>query len=429
MRAIQLGERGERDVLNETLMEKILEGDNLIAARNAVKRNRGGPGVDGITVDEITAQLRQHWPVIRDKLNTSCYQPALIKGVKLAKPGGGERLLGIPTVQDRIIQQAVQQQMSAIFEPDFSEHSYGFRPRRSAHDAVRSAQGYVQSGKDWVVDIDISAFFDHVNHDILMHRVSEKVRDKRVLKLIGSYLRAGMQLDGKVHKRYQGTPQGGPLSPLLANIYLDALDKELESRGLSFVRYADDLNIYVGSERSAQRVYEGIALWIEKYLRLTVNRAKSGTGRPWQRKFLGFRVKKDGQIGISPASISAYKEKVRSLWRGCQSLTSQELVGNWHRYIRGWWNYYGLAVDKLGSVSSWTRRHMRKCFWLRWHGRQGRMRHLRRLGVSARLLKRVDFHVGAWRAARHPAMHTALNNNLLRKYHLVTPNDLAESRV
>ena len=409
-------------------MGKILDGDNLRRAQAAVKRNKGGPGVDGMTVDKITAHLRQHWPAIRDKLETSRYQPTVIKGVKLPKPGGGERLLGIPTVQDRIIQQAVQQQLSVIFEPTFSDHSYGFRPGRSAHDAIRRAQGYVKAGKDWVVDIDIKAFFDQVNHDLLMHRLSRDVRDKRVMKLIGGYLRVGIQIDGKVHKRYQGTPQGGPLSPLLANIYLDALDKELENRGLSFVRYADDLNIYVGSERSAQRVYERIVHWIEKHLGLEVNRDKSGTGRPWQRKFLGFRIGEDGQINISPASLAAYKNKVRSLWGVHQSVTSRELVANWGRYIRGWWNYYGITVDKLEAISGWTRRHMRKCFWLRWHGRKGRLKNLKRLGVSARLLKRVNYHAAAWRGAIHPAMHTALNNNLLRKYQMVTPNDLAVSR-
>ncbi|RMG67720.1 MAG: group II intron reverse transcriptase/maturase, partial [Bacteroidetes bacterium] len=230
-------------------MEQILSGENLRLAHQAVRRNKGAPGVDGIRVDDIAAHLRKHWPTIRSKLYDGSYQPALIKGVKIPKPSGGERLLGIPTVQDRIIQQAVQQQLSVLFEPTFSDHSYGFRQGRSAHDAIRAAQSYVQAGKDWVIDIDISAFFDHVNHDILMHRISRQVRDKRVLKLIGRYLRAGLLLDGEVHKRLQGTPQGGPLSPLLANIYLDPLDKELERRGLSFSRYADDLNIYVSSER------------------------------------------------------------------------------------------------------------------------------------------------------------------------------------
>lgn len=408
-------------------MEQILSGDNLHRAHRAVIRNKGAPGVDGITVDAIADHLRQHWPLIRHKLYEVNYQPALLRGVKISKSNGGERLLGIPTVQDRIIQQAVQQQLSTLFEPTFSDYSYGYRPGRSAHDAMRAAQGYVQAGKGWVVDIDISAFFDHVNHDILMHRVSQHVRDKRVLKLIGRYLRAGMQLDGKVHKRQKGTPQGGPLSPLLANIYLDPLDKELERRGLSFCRYADDLNIYVSSERSAERVYESISQWIEKHLKLTINRDKSGTGRPWERKFLGFQVREDGEIGLAKSSLEAYKARVRQLWDAKKSLTSRQLIEGWRRYVQGWWNYFGITVDNLAGISSWTRRHMRKCFWQRWHCRRGRIKQLKKLGISSRQLKRVDFHAGAWRAARHPAMHTALNNKRLRQYCLVTPNDLAVS--
>lgn len=412
-------------MLDENVMEEILNKENLERALKAVKRNRGGPGVDGITVDEITASLKRHWPGIRDKLYASRYQPGLVKGVRLAKPNGGERLLGIPTVQDRLIQQAMQQQLSPIFESQFSDHSYGFRPGRSAHDAVRAAQKYVQSGKDWVVDIDISAFFDQVNHDILMHRVSQHVRDKRVLKLIGGYLRAGMRVDGEVRKRRAGTPQGGPLSPLLANIYLDALDKELESRELSFVRYADDVSIYVSSERSAGRVYENIRQWIEKHLKLPVNEEKSGTGRPWQRQLLGFTMGTDGAIKIADKSLKRYKDQVRRLWDARQSLSSAELVGNWYRYVRGWWNYFSLAEVRLVALSKWTRRHMRKCFWLRWHSKRGRLKRLRRLGVSPRNLKRVNFYASAWPAATHPAMHMALNKDCLRRYRMLTPHDLA----
>lgn len=406
-------------------MEQVLSGENLRTAHRAVLRNKGAPGVDGIRVDDIADHLRQHWPTIREKLYDVSYRPALIKGIKIPKSSGGERLLGIPTVQDRIIQQAIQQQLSVLFEPTFSDHSYGFRPGRSAHDAIRAAQGYVQEGKDWVIDIDISAFFDHVNHDILMHRVSRQVRDKRVLKLIGRYLRAGLLLEGKVHKRTKGTPQGGPLSPLLANIYLDPLDKELERRGLSFSRYADDVNIYVSSERSAERVFESISQWIEKELKLQVNRDKSGTGRPWNRKFLGFRIKEEGDITIAPSSLKTYKGRVRELWDVRQSRTNREQINAWNRYLRGWWNYFGIASNTLKSISSWTRRHMRKYFWQRWHNRQGRINKLKLLGVRPRLLKRVDFHAGAWRAARHTAMHTALNNRVLRQYQLISPNDLA----
>lgn len=406
-------------------MDQILSRDNLLAAYQAVKRNKGAPGVDGISTEQIAPHLRQHWEQISQKLTAGSYQPALVKGVVTPKPNGGQRLLGIPTVQDRIIQQAMHQQLSPIFDPTFSENSYGYRPGRSAHDAIREAQRQVQNGKDWVIDIDISAFFDHVNHDILMHRISQRIRDKRVLKLIGKYLRAGIKLDGEVHKRQAGTPQGGPLSPLLANIYLDPLDKELERRGLSYSRYADDLNIYVNSERSAERVYKSVKQWIEKHLKLQVNQDKSGTGRPWQRKFLGFRIRKDGELAIAPSSLESYKQEVRNHWTARQSMTSQELITSWNRYIRGWWNYFGIASNKLFSLSAWTRRHMRKCFWQRWHCRRGRINKLKRLGVSAKLLSRVDFSTGAWRAARHPAMHKALNKKVMRKYRLVTPYDLA----
>jgi len=410
-------------VLNERLMEEILSRENLRSAYRAVIRNNGAPGVDGQTVEAVGPHLKVHWPGIEAKLYAGEYQPALVKGVRIPKPNGGERLLGIPTVQDRIIQQAVQQRLSLIFEPQFSEHSYGFRPGRSAHDAVRAAQAYVREGKSWVVDIDISAFFDHVNHDILMERLARRVRDKRVLKLIGRYLRAGMRVDGQVVKRQSGTPQGGPLSPLLANIYLDALDKELESRELSFCRYADDVNIYVSSERSAERVLESISAWINKHLKLKVNPDKSGSGRPGNRKFLGFSIQEDGSLHIAESSLERYKDQVRTRWRACQSLTGKALVLTWQRYIRGWINYFGIAETRLTGLSGWTRRHMRKYFWLRWHNRKGRLRHLTRLGVSRRLCGRVDFSAGAWRAARHPAMHTALGNGTLRQHGLWTPSD------
>ena len=258
-----------------------------------------------------------------------------------------------------------------------------------------------------------------------MHRVGKRLRDKRVLKLIGCYLRAGMLLDGEVHRRDKGTPQGGPLSPLLANIYLDALDKELERRGLSFVRYADDLNIHVSSERSARRVYESIRQWIEKHLKLQLNDEKSGTGRPWQRQFLGLRLDDDGEIRVARGSQEKYKAKVRELWSARQSRTSKELVENWSRYVRGWWNYFGLAIDKWCSLSKWTRRHIRKCFWLRWHSKRGRLANLKRLGISAKQLKRTNFYASAWPAATQPSMHMALNNACLKRYGLVTPHDLA----
>jgi group II intron reverse transcriptase/maturase len=420
-------------MFNETLMEQILDIENLRTAVAAVKRNKGKPGIDGMTVNEIIPHLNKHWPQLKEKLLNGSYRPAMVKGVMIPKADGGQRQLGIPNVQDRVIQQAIRQQLSLVFEPGFSIHSYGYRPGRSAQDAIKAVQSFAKAGKTWCVDIDISAFFDHVNHDILMRQVSEKVKDKRVLKLIGRYLRAGRKQDGQIHKRRQGTPQGGPLSPLLANIYLDPLDKELEQRGLSFSRYADDLMIYVSSKRSAERVFTNVCDWIEKHLKLKVNRDKSGTGRPWDRKYLGFIIQEEnGEIGIAAASLNRYKERVRELWRGNQSLTSKELVKQWRRYLLGWWNYFGIAdvqvkslLWELNALSGWTRRHIRKCFWQRWHSKVGRLRKLRRQQVPPHVIRRVDFHAGAWRAASHPAMHMAMNNKRLRQYGLLTPNDLA----
>lgn len=414
--------------MSESLMEEILSGENLRRAYRAVKRNRGKPGVDGITVDEIAAHLRRHWPTIREKLLAGSYQPAAVLGARVHKPNGGIRQLGIPTVQDRVIQQAVQQCLSPRFEPLFSGSSFGYRPGRSAHDAVRRAQSYVVEGKRWVVDIDISAFFDEVNHDILMTKVGRYVRDKRVLKLIGRYLRAGLKQDGQVHKRSQGTPQGGPLSPLLANLYLDDLDKELERRGLSFVRYADDVAIYVNSPRSAERVLESITRWIERHLRLRVNREKSGTGPAGASKFLGFRIQPDGGIEVARESEERYKKRVRLIWNTRSGLSGEETFRAWKQYVRGWWNYFKIARSELRNVSAWTRRHMRKWFWQRWHKRKGRLKRLRRLGLSEQQLSRMSFHLGAWPTARLPGMHQALNNRRLRQWGLVTPHDLQAAR-
>src|ERR1022692_1238335 len=284
--------------------------------------------------------------------------------VEIPKPSGGTRMLGIPTVQDRFIQQMMLQVLTPIFDPMFSESSYGFRPGRSAQDAVQAAQKYAQEGKDWVVDIDITKFFDHVNHDILMGRIGKVIRDKRVLHLIGKLLRRGAMVDGLVEASVEGTPQGGPLSPLLANIYLDALDKELERRGHAYCRYADDSNIYVSSQAAAERTLESIQNWIEKHLRLKVNTAKSGTGRTEERKFLGFRLDREGRIEVAPESIERFKAKVREKWRANQSRTSRELRDDWVRYVRGWWGYYQLAAVRkpIYQLEGWIRRHIRKRF-------------------------------------------------------------------
>jgi len=278
-----------------------------------------------MTTEQRRDHVRQHWETLRAKLLAGTYVPSPVRRVEIPKPNGGVRLLGIPTVLDRWIQQMLLQVLQAIFDPTFSAHSFGFRPGKSAHDAVRAAQSYVQAGKDWVVDMDITQFFDRVNHDILMNRIGQTIRDKRVLGLMGRYLRAGVMVEGLV----QASEEGTPLSPLLTNIYLDALDRELDRRGLAFSRYADDCNIDVSSPRSAQRVLASLTAWIQKHLRLEVNATQSGTGRPWERKFLGFRINPKGQIEAAPTSVERFKTKVRELWRSCQSQTRAELRDTW----------------------------------------------------------------------------------------------------
>ena len=408
-------------------MEQVVGEENLERALRAVKRKRGAAGIDKMTTEELEPHFRRHGTEIRAKLVSGRWTPSPVRRVEIPKPSGGKRQLGIPTVIDRLVQQALLQVLQPIFDPRFSESSYGFRPGRSAHDAVRAAQGYVREGKDWVVDIDIARFFDVVNHDILMRRVAEVIRDKRVLGLIGRYLRAGVLTEGVVVRSAEGTPQGGPLSPLLANIYLDALDRELERRGLRFCRYADDCNIYVGSEAAAKRVLAGITAWIEKHLRLKVNEAKSGAGRPWERKFLGFRLNRQGQVEAAPESVERFKRKVREIWCGNRSVTSRQLRDEWRRYVRGWWGYYRLAERRraIFLLEGWVRRHIRKCFWLRWHGATGRRRALRRLGIGERLLKLVPARRGAWRIAANGLLQTALSNATLRRYGFVMPSDLA----
>ena len=413
--------------MHEDLMEQVVEEENLERALRAVERKRGAAGIDKMTTQELEPHFRRHGAEIRAKLLAGRWTPSPVRRVEIAKPSGGKRQLGIPTVMDRLLQQALLQVLQPIFDPRFSESSYGFRPRRSAHDAVRAAQGYVREGKDWVVDIDIARFFDVVNHDILMRRVAAVIRDKRVLRLIGRYLRAGVLAEGVVVRSAEGTPQGGPLSPLLANIYLDALDRELENRELRFCRYADDCNIYVGSEAAAKRVLTGITAWIGKHLRLQVNEAKSGAGRPWERKFLGFRLNRQGQLEAAPESVERFKRKVREIWSGNRSVTSRQLRDEWRRYVRGWWGYYRLTERRraIFLLEGWVRRHIRKCFWLRWHGATGRRRALRRLGIGERLLKLVPARRGAWRLAANGLLQTALSNATLLRYGFVMPSDLA----
>ena len=407
-------------------MEEAIRDENVRSALEAVKRNRGAAGIDRMKTSELESHLQAHWEKIRAKLLAGTYVPSPVRRVEIPKPSGGTRMLGIPTVVDRFIQQLLLQVLTPIYEPMFNGHSYGFRPGRSAHDAVKAAQKYVQEGKGFVVDIDITKFFDAVNHDILMGRIATTIRDKRVLHLIGKFLRRGAMVDGLVEASVEGTPQGGPLSPLLANIYLDVLDRELEKRGHAFCRYADDCNIYVGSQVAADRTLASITAWIEKHLRLKVNAAKSGAGRVEDRKFLGFRLDREGRIGIAPESIARFKAKVREMWNARQSLTSDQLRDSWLRYLRGWWNYYQLAEERkpIFRLEGWIRRHIRKCFWLRWHSSEGRVRRLRALGLNARLLDLARSSRGAWRMAR-TVMQSGLPNATLRRYQFLMPSDLA----
>ena len=411
-------------------LEAVLSKENLKAAWLTVKANQGAAGVDGMDVEQTARHLREHWDTIAGKLREGTYQPAAIRAVDIPKPQGGVRTLGIPNVQDRLIQQALHQALSPLWDAEFSDHSYGFRANRSAQDAVRAAQGYIQAGKTWVVDIDLQGFFDEVNHDVLMHRVRQKVGDKRVRRLIGEYLRAPMQTaEGRKRKRLKGTPQGGPISPLLANLYLDPLDKELERRGVSFVRYADDIAIYASSPRSAQRILESVIGWIEKNLKVPVNREKSGSGPTEESSLLGFRLYSDGRIGLSPKAIGRMKQNVRRLWDARQSLTSNQLRDQWQRYIQGWWNYFELADwrREVAALSGWIRRHMRKCFWLRWKTPKGRKNALRRLGVKGRSLGIAYTGLGAWPVARHWALHQALKTATLHRYGFIIPWDFAEA--
>ncbi len=410
-------------------IERMLEKEHLLAAYKAVRANAGAPGIDGMTVEQLGPHLKEHWPQIAAKLREGRYRPSAVRAVEIPKPQGGVRTLGIPTVLDRFVQQAILQLLTPAFDPGFSDHSHGFRPQRSAHDAVREAKAYVLEGRCWVVDIDLKAFFDQVNHDLLMREVARKVSEKRLLKLIGSFLRAGSARAGEpAAARTKGTPQGGPLSPILTNILLDRLDKELEARGLAFVRYADDIAICARSRRSAERILESVTKWLEKSLKVEVNREKSGAGLTEESSLLGFRIHRDGRISVTPKAQERLKERVREMWNARQSLTSVQLRDRWREYIEGWWNYFRLAQwRELRDIGKWTRRHMRKCFWQRWHSQKGRWKALRKLGVRGRGLCVAASGVGAWRMAASTHVQRALTKDVLNAYGFVIPWELAPS--
>src|SRR5690349_3726647 len=370
------------------LMEAICDPDNIEAALRAVVRNKGAPGIDGITVKQLPDTLAASWPEIERQLLQGRYQPQPVRRVRIPKPAGGTRDLGIPTVIDRVIQQAILLRLQPLWDPTFSEHSYGFRPGRSAHQAVAQAQAYIIEGYRFVVDIDLAKFFDRVNHDRLMAAVAARVADRRVLRLIRSYLTAGVLDNGLFEDSREGTPQGGPLSPLLSNLVLDELDRELERRGHQFVRYADDCNIYVRSEKAGQRVMASVTRFIERRLKLQVNAEKSAVARPWHRSFLGFTVRNEPRSRrcIADKAVIRFKHRVRALTRRHRGITLERMIGGLVPYLRGWAGYFGFSQwRELPSLDGWIRRRLGCVVWVQWKTRGSRYQELRRLKVSEAL--------------------------------------------
>jgi RNA-directed DNA polymerase len=400
----------------ERLMEEVCELENCKQALQRVKANKGSPGVDGMTVDELPEYLKQRGLEIGEQLRNGTYQPQPVRRVEIPKPdGNGVRELGIPCVLDRFIQQAVLQVLQKRWDSTFSEHSHGFRPGHSARQAVREAQQYIAEGHGWVVDLDLEKFFDRVNHDRLLAAVAERVADKRMLKLIRAFLQAGVMEDGLVSPVDEGTPQGGPLSPLLSNLVLDELDRELERRGHHFVRYADDCNIYVGSERAGQRVMESVTHFITHRLKLKVNQAKSAVARPGQRKFLGFSFtsERKPRRRIAPKAIVRFKERIREQTYRTRGISLPQMVKEIATYLRGWLGYFGdcQTPSVLQSLESWLRRRLRSVVWKQWKRGRKRFRELRKRNVDKDLAAQTASSPhGPWRIANSPALSTALPN-------------------
>lgn len=407
--------RTESSASTAGLMEEVCERENLKRALRRVEKNKGGPGIDGMTVGDLRCYLRESWPEIREELLSGRYRPQPVKRVEIPKPGGGVRKLGIPTVLDRFIQQAVLQVLQPRWDPTFSESSYGFRPGRSAHDAVARAQGYVVEGHVWVVDIDLEKFFDRVNHDRLMAQMAKRVEDKRLLRLTRAFLNAGVMSNGLLSPTDEGTPQGGPLSPLLSNLVLDELDRELERRGHRFARYADDCNIYVRSERAGQRVMESVSRFITKKLKLKVNRAKSSVRRVQQGQFLGFRftVNRQGEVKrtIARHALGRMKRCVRRLTRRVRGRSVEQVIEDLARYLRGWRGYFGFCETPslLKHLDAWIRRRLRALLWKQWKRGPVRYRRLRALGLGHRLAwMTATSNRGPWAMSRNKGMNVAL---------------------
>lgn len=406
--------------LAQSLVEAVVEPRNMRLALKRVKGNKGSAGVDAMTVNDLPAYLGVHWPEIRASLLDGSYRPQPVRRVEIPKPDGGVRQLGIPTVFDRLIQQAIYQILEPLYDLSFSKSSYGFRPGRSAHQALKAAREHVASGRAWVVDLDLEKFFDRVNHDILMSRLARRIGDKRLLKLIRRYLEAGAMSDGVVMIRVEGTPQGGPLSPLLANILLDEFDKELERRGHAFCRYADDCNIYVASRRAAERVMASLTHFLETRLKLRVNRTKSAVARPSERKFLGMRIVglAKAHISLAPKSLLRFKMTIRRITKRNRGVSLSQIIRELNQATMGWVNYFALAQVKsiCCKLDSWIRRRLRCFIWKQWKTYANRLTHLRKAGVGPWLaFGIVSGKHGPWNISGSPALTRTIPNRYLEE--------------
>lgn len=416
-------------------IENVVSSRNMMEAHKAVVRNKGAPGMDGVTTEEIKEVVKEQWPKIKQDILDGKYYPSPVRRVEIPKPdGSGFRQLGIPTVMDRIIQQAIYQELVQVFDPTFSKHSYGFRPNRSAQEAVLQAQQYIQEGCEWVVDIDLEKFFDRVNHDMLMARVARRVKDKKILLLIRRFLQAGVMENGLVVATEEGTPQGGPLSPLLSNIMLDDFDKELESRGLRFARYADDCNIYVKTERAGKRVMESVVRYLTKELKLKVNQQKSAVDNPWNRKFLGFTFTKGTkQITVHGSRIKRFKDKIRGVTK---KMRGNKITDSIRKFImpitRGWANYFGIAktLNVFDALDGWVRRKIRCILWRQWKKPKTRYKRLLALGIKSQTAKRAAYSSkGPWRMAKTTCTHKALSNAVIEDMGYIPMFDIVKARL
>jgi RNA-directed DNA polymerase len=417
--------------VKETIIERMVERTNMKAAYDRIVRNNGAPGIDKMTVDKLLPYLNKHWAAIKVKLLNGTYEPQAVRQVSIPKPNGGERLLGIPTVLDRLIQQALHQILNPYFEPEFSKYSFGFQAGKSAHQAVLQAKEYQTEGKRWVVDMDIRKFFDEVNHDRLIMRVKQRVNDKGLLQLLRKYLKAGIMVDGITTMREKGTPQGSPISPLLSNIVLDELDKELERRGHSFCRYADDCNIYVGSKRAGERVMASIRRFVELKLRLRINEDKSAVAKPCERTFLGYSVTEYGKICVPECTIQRFKSKTKRLIRqGRGRNVGRFIKDTLTPFIRGWMNYFRLTEVKTFAMEldRWVRRRLRNIIWRQWKKPLTRYRNLRRRGVSEEKSKSAMYNgKGPWWNSGAYHMNACFNNNYFEKLGLFSMLDFVEN--